>query len=51
MFEGEFMLLDVFDNDNSISINYKTIQIFGLPTAVYLTELINIYKKAAHGAF
>ena len=40
------MLLDVFDNDNSISINYKTIQIFGLPTAVYLTELINIYKKA-----
>ena len=40
------MLLDVFDNDNSIPINYKTIQIFGLPTAVYLTELINIYKKA-----
>lgn len=40
------MLLDVFDNDNSISVNYKTIQIFGLPTAVYLTELINIYKKA-----
>ena len=40
------MLLDVFDNDNSISVNYRTIQIFGLPTAVYLTELINIYKKA-----
>lgn len=40
------MLLDIFDNDNSISINYKTISIFGLPTAVYLTELINIYKKA-----
>ena len=40
------MLLDVFDNDNSISVNYITIQIFGLPTAVYLTELINIYKKA-----
>ena len=40
------MLLDVFDNDNSISVNYKTIQVFGLPTAVYLTELINIYKKA-----
>ncbi len=40
------MLLDIFDNDNSISINYRTIQIFGLHTAVYLTELINIYKKA-----
>lgn len=40
------MLLDVFDNGNSISVNYRTIQIFGLPTAVYLTELINIYKKA-----
>ena len=40
------MLLDVFDNDNSISVNYRTIQIFGLPTAVYITELINIYKKA-----
>ena len=40
------MLLDVFDNDNSISVNYRTIHIFGLPTAVYLTELINIYKKA-----
>lgn len=40
------MLVDIFDNGNSISINYKTIQIFGLPTAVYLTELINIYKKA-----
>lgn len=40
------MLLDIFDNDNSISVNYKAIQIFGLHTAVYLTELINIYKKA-----
>lgn len=40
------MLLDVFDNNNSITINYKTISIFGLPTAVYLTELINIYRKA-----
>lgn len=40
------MLLDVFDNNNSITINYKTISIFGLPTAVYLTELINIFRKA-----
>ena len=40
------MLLDLFDNSNSIIVNYKTIQIFGLPTAVYLTELLNIYKKA-----
>lgn len=40
------MLIDIFDNNNSITVNYKTIQIFGLPTAVYLTELVNIYKKA-----
>lgn len=40
------MLIDLFDNGNSISINYKTIKIFGLPTAAYLTELLNIYKKA-----
>lgn len=41
------MLLDVFDVDNSITINYKTIKAFGLPTAVYLTELLSIYKKAS----
>jgi len=40
------MLLDIFDVDNSIAVNYKTINIFGLPTAVYLTELLAIYKKA-----
>lgn len=42
------MLLDVFDTSNSITVNYKTIQLFGLPTAVYFTELLNIYKKATH---
>lgn len=42
------MLLDIFDTSNSITINYKTIQIFGLPTAVYFTELLNIYKKATN---
>lgn len=41
------MLLDLFDNSNSIIINYKSIQVFGLSTAVYLTELLNIFKKAA----
>lgn len=40
------MLLDIFNEDNSITINLKTIKVFGLPTAVYLTELINIFKKA-----
>ena len=40
------MLLDVFNEDNCITINLKTIKIFGLPTAVYLTELISIFKKA-----
>ena len=40
------MLLDIFNEDNSITINFKTIKVFGLPTAVYLTELISIYKKA-----
>jgi hypothetical protein len=40
------MLLDIFDNDNSIIINYKTINIFGINTAAYLSELIKIYKKA-----
>jgi hypothetical protein len=40
------MLLDIFDQNNSIIVNYKTIQVFGLPTAVYLTELLEIYKKA-----
>lgn len=40
------MLLDIFDTSNSITVNYKTIQLFGLPTAVYFTELLNIYRKA-----
>lgn len=40
------MLLDIFNEDNSITVNFKTIKVFGLPTAVYLTEIISIYKKA-----
>ena len=40
------MILDVFNEDNSITVNFKTIKVFGLPTAVYLTEIISIYKKA-----
>ena len=40
------MLLDILDYNNSITINYKTIKVFGLPAAVYLTELLTIYKKA-----
>ena len=42
------MLLNIFDTSNSITVNYRTIQLFGLPTAVYFTELLNIYKKATN---
>lgn len=40
------MLIDIFNQDNSITINYKAITLFGLNTAAYLTLLISIYRKA-----
>lgn len=40
------MLLDIFNEDNSLTLNYKSIQLFGLQTAAYLSCLIIIYKKA-----
>lgn len=40
------MLMDIFNEDNSITINYKAITLFGLNTAAYLTLLISIYRKA-----
>ena len=40
------MLLDIFDEDNSIIINCKAIKVFGLSTAAYFSTLIRIYKKA-----
>lgn len=40
------MLLDILNEDNSIEINLKAIQTFGLVNASYLTILIAIYKKA-----
>lgn len=40
------MLMDIFNQDNSITINYKAITLFGLNTAAYLTLLISIYRKA-----
>lgn len=40
------MLLDLFNEDNSITVNLKAIKLFGLNTAVYLSEIITIYKKA-----
>lgn len=40
------MLLDIFDEDNSIIINCKAIKVFGLSTAAYFSTLIKIYKKA-----
>lgn len=38
--------MDIFNQDNSITINYKAITLFGLNTAAYLTLLISIYRKA-----
>ena len=40
------MLLDIFNEGNSVTVNYKAIQLFGLQTATYLTELLTIYGKA-----
>lgn len=40
------MLMDIFDQDNAITVNYKAINLFGLNTATYITLLIAIYRKA-----
>ena len=40
------MLLDIFNENNSINLNYKAIKLFGIPTAAYISLLITIYKKA-----
>ena len=40
------MLLDLLCSDNYVSYNVKVAQIMGLNTAVYLSELININRKA-----
>lgn len=40
------MLVELLNSDNHITFNVKTAQIFGLTTAVYLSELFSIYNKA-----
>ena len=40
------MLIELLNQKNYISFNIKTAQIFGLNTAVYLSELIAVYDKA-----
>lgn len=40
------MWLDILNEDNSLTLNLKSIQIFGLTNAAYITALIAIFKKA-----
>lgn len=40
------MLIDLLNSANYIMVNKDAIRIFGLHTAVYCSELLNIYKKA-----
>lgn len=40
------MLIDLLNSSNYIMVNMEAIRIFGLNTAVYCSELLNIYKKA-----
>ena len=40
------MLIDLLNSANYIMVNMEAIRIFGLNTAVYCSELLNIYKKA-----
>lgn len=40
------MLIDLLNSSNYIMINRDAIRIFGLNTAVYCSEILNIYKKA-----
>ena len=40
------MLIDLLNSQNYIMVSMDAIKIFGLNTAVYCAELLNIYKKA-----
>lgn len=40
------MLIDLLNSYNYLMVNMSAIHIFGLNTAVYCAELLNIYKKA-----
>lgn len=45
-FEEKIMLLDLLNTNDYISFNVQLAKIFGLSSAVYCSELINIYQKA-----
>lgn len=40
------MLIDLLNSQNYIMVNMDAIRIFGLNTAIYCAELLNVYKKA-----
>ena len=40
------MLLDLFRNDNYITVNTKLVRLFGFEVAIYCSELMNILGKA-----
>ena len=40
------MLVDLLSTSNSVSFNIKVAETFGLHTAIYISELTNIYEKA-----
>ena len=40
------MLIDLLNSSNYLMVNRDAVKIFGLNTAVYCAELLNIYKKA-----
>lgn len=40
------MLLDLFRNDNYITVNTKLVKLFGFEVAIYCSELMNILGKA-----
>ena len=40
------MLLDLLAQDNFINVNINLIKSLGLNTAIYVAELLNIYRKA-----
>ena len=39
------MLIDILNSNNYISYNITIAQVYGLKTAIYVSELLNIYKK------
>ena len=42
------VLEDLFSTDNLVSYNIKVAQVYSVPTAVYIQQLLNIKSKATH---